>query len=75
MFMPIMVIVGIVAILVAMRVLFGPGLGWGDRRARLEEEDTALRILRERYARGELSEDDFLDKKAMLEVRLRDRLR
>ncbi len=75
MLMPLVMIVGIVLVLVVLRAVFGFRPGWWDRPERLEDEDAALRILRERYARGEITEDEFLDRKAMLEVRLRDRLR
>jgi len=75
MLMPLMMIVGVVLVLVVLRAVFGLRPGWRDRGERPEDDDAALRILRERYARGEITEDDFLDRKAMLEVRLRDRLR
>ena len=73
--MPLMMIVGVVLVVFALRSVFGAGPGWRAGRGHAEDEDAALRILRERYARGEITEDEFLDRKAMLEASQRDRLR
>lgn len=75
MIMPLMLIIGVVLMIYVVRAALGSGPGWRGGRDSPESEDSALRILRERYARGEITEEDFLDRKAMLEVRLRDRLR
>jgi putative membrane protein len=37
--------------------------GWGDRSPRLERRSPGLDALEERYARGEIKRDEYLEKK------------
>ena len=75
MVMPLFVIlIGVVLVVLVVRTVIGLDGGRGSRQGLADGEDTAVRILRERYARGEITEDEFLDRKAMLEVGRHDRL-
>jgi putative membrane protein len=38
-------------------------VGWGDRPPRLERRSPGLDVLEERYARGEINRDEYLEKK------------
>lgn len=73
--MPVVMVVVLLIGLFVVREVFGVGPRWLRRRGPAEEEDEALRILRRRYAAGEITEDEYLDRRAMLEVRERDRVR
>lgn len=42
------------------------GLGDGFRRGRPTPQDRGLEILRERYARGEISQEEFEERKKVL---------
>jgi putative membrane protein len=37
--------------------------GWGDHPPRLERRSPGLYVLEERYARGEINRDEYLEKK------------
>jgi putative membrane protein len=56
--MPLMVVVGPLLALVGL-VAVGIGVWWLVRRARPVAPDAALEALRERYARGEISREEF----------------
>jgi putative membrane protein len=43
----------------AFLVAVGLGIWWLVRRGRLDIRDRALEVLRERYARGEISREEF----------------
>ncbi|EKE18682.1 MAG: hypothetical protein ACD_9C00262G0004 [uncultured bacterium] len=43
------------------------GERWGSREGREEKEDAALRILRERFARGEITREEFEQKRKDME--------
>jgi putative membrane protein len=53
----------VAAVLVVLR-LWGRGGGWGAARTR--EESHALRILEERYARGEIDREEFEERRRTL---------
>ena len=59
-----LVVIGIIFLL--RELDSGRGRGGTSFRARLED-DTALRVLRERYARGEIDREEFEDRKRGLE--------
>lgn len=44
-------------------VLVRYAMGWSDHPGRLERRPTGLDILEERYARGEINRDEYLEKK------------
>jgi putative membrane protein len=56
--MPGMMFVGAVLWL-GFLVAIGLGIWWAIRRARPAPRDAALDVLRERYARGEISREEF----------------
>jgi len=54
-------------IFLALAVIGAYGLLTGMKSQRRVQEDKALEILRERFAKGELSEEEFLKMKKLLE--------
>jgi putative membrane protein len=59
-FWVILLVVGVAAVAWMVR---GPWHGGHDAHARIERGSSGLDILEERYARGELGRDEFLQKK------------
>lgn len=60
-------VIVIAAIVWAVKWMFGGGAGY--RHKDMPQEDSALKILKERYARGEISKEEFENKKKDLLVR------
>jgi putative membrane protein len=56
--MPVMMLVGAVFWL-AFLVVLGFGIWWAVRQMRPNRRDEAIEILRERYARGQISREEF----------------
>ena len=53
----------VVAAVIVLRALLGRGSGWGEPRTRA---DQALRILEDRYARGEIDQEEFEERRRTL---------
>lgn len=54
----------VVAAVLVFRALWGRGRGWGEPRTR--DEGHALQILEERYARGEIDNEEFEERRRTL---------
>jgi len=50
-------------IITAVVMLVRYATGWGDHSPRLERRSPGLDVLEERYARGEIKRDEYLEKK------------
>jgi putative membrane protein len=50
-------------IITAVVIIVRYATGWGKRPAQLERRPPGLDVLEERYARGEINRDEFLQKK------------
>jgi putative membrane protein len=64
--MPLMMIVGLVVMLIVFRSVFGGRGPWWMDRPTPPESDRALDILRERLATGEITEQEYEQKRQLL---------
>lgn len=64
--MPITMLVALFIMLLGMREFFGRHDGWRGGRSRSEGDET-LAILRRRFASGEITEEEFEEKRKVLQ--------
>jgi len=50
-------------VITAIVLLVRYAMGWGEHPSRLERRSSGLDVLEERYARGEINRDEYLQKK------------